>query len=137
MTTLALTSGDLSAQTTDVLVVATAPAGGRKKGAVLVGPATGLKAAARRKLEESLTALGATGKSGDLVRVPGAGIASAPVVLAVGIGAGPWSDESLRRSAGDAARGPESVVPCSRSRWRHLPTSTPSSRAPHSVPTHS
>ena len=104
MTTLALTSGDLSAQTTDVLVVATAPAGGRKKGAVLVGPATGLKAAARRKLEESLTALGATGKSGDLVRVPGAGISSAPVVLAVGIGAGPWSDESLRRSAGDAAR---------------------------------
>ena len=84
--------------------MATAPAGGRKKGAVLVGPATGLKAAARRKLEESLTALGATGKSGDLVRVPGAGIASAPVVLAVGIGAGPWSDESLRRSAGDAAR---------------------------------
>ena len=80
------------------------PAGGRKKGAVLAGPAAGLKAAPKRKLEEALAALGATGKAGDVVRVPGAGISAAPVVVAVGLGAGPWTDETLRRAAGDAVR---------------------------------
>jgi leucyl aminopeptidase len=104
VTTLALISGDLASAAADVLVVATAPAGGRKKAAVLAGPATSLKAAPRRKLEEALAALQATGKSGEVVRVPGTGIAAAPLVLAVGLGAGPWSDESLRRAAGEAAR---------------------------------
>ena len=32
------------------------------------------------------------------------GIAAAPVVVAVGVGAGPWTDEALRRAAGNAAR---------------------------------
>ena len=104
MTTLALISGDLATAAADVLVVATAPAGGRKKGAVLAGPATALKAAPKRKLEEALAALQATGKHGELVRVPGTGIAAAPLVVAVGLGAGPWSDESLRRAAGEVAR---------------------------------
>ncbi len=104
MTTLALNSGDIAALATDVLVVATVPAGGRKKGAVLAGPAAGLKAAPKRKLEEALAALGATGKAGDVVKVPGAGIAAAPVVVAVGLGAGPWTDEALRRATGNAVR---------------------------------
>ncbi len=104
MTTLSLSSADAATQSTDALVVAIAPAGGRKKGAVLVGPATALKAAPRRRLEESLAALGATGAAGDVVRVPGAGIAAAPVVVAVGLGDGPWNDEALRRAAGTALR---------------------------------
>jgi leucyl aminopeptidase len=104
VTTLALNSGDIAALATDVLVVATVPAGGRKKGAVLAGPAAGLKAAPKRKLEEALAALGATGKAGDVVKVPGAGIAAAPVVVAVGLGAGPWTDEALRRATGNAVR---------------------------------
>jgi leucyl aminopeptidase len=103
VTTLALTSADPSAQAADVLVVATAPAGGRKKAAVLVGPATGFKAAPSRKLLESLAALGATGKADEIVKLPGAGIASAPLVIAVGLGTGPWTDERLRRAAGQVA----------------------------------
>ncbi|MDA8436119.1 MAG: leucyl aminopeptidase [Actinomycetales bacterium] len=104
MTTLSLSSADAATQSTDALVVAIAPAGGRKKGVVLVGPAAALKAAPRRRLEESLAALGATAAVGDTVRVPGAGIAAAPVVVAVGLGDGPWTDETLRRAAGTAVR---------------------------------
>jgi hypothetical protein len=104
VTTLALSSADLATLAGDVLVVATVPAGGRRKGAVLAGPATALKAAPRKKLEEALAALGATGKAGDVVTVPGAGIAAAPVVLAVGLGAEPHTDEALRRAAGTATR---------------------------------
>ncbi|MGE0820250.1 MAG: leucyl aminopeptidase, partial [Candidatus Nanopelagicales bacterium] len=70
MTTLVLNSADITTIAGDVLVVATVPAGGRKKGAVLAGPAAGLKAAPTRKLEEALAALGATGKAGDVVREP-------------------------------------------------------------------
>jgi leucyl aminopeptidase len=104
VTTLALSSADLATLAGDVLVVATVPAGGRRKGAVLAGPATALKAAPRKKLEEALAALGATGKAGDVVTVPGAGIVAAPVVLAVGLGAEPHTDEALRRAAGNATR---------------------------------
>jgi leucyl aminopeptidase len=104
VTTLALSSADLTTLSTDAVVVATAPAGGRKKGVVLAGAAASFKAAPKRKLEEALAALGATGKAGDVVRLPGAGITAAPVVLAVGLGAGPWSDEAVRRAAGTAAR---------------------------------
>ncbi len=104
MTTLALASADLATLATDAVVVAIAPAGGRRKGAVLVGAAEHLKAAPKRRLEESLAALGATGKAGDVVRLPGAGITTSPLVVAVGLGAGPWDDEALRRAAGNAAR---------------------------------
>ena len=104
MTTLSLSSADAATLSTDVLVVAIAPLGGRRKGSALVGPAASLKAAPKRRLEESLVALGATGKAGEVVRVPGAGIAAAPLVLAIGLGEGPWSAETLRRAAGTAAR---------------------------------
>ncbi len=104
MTTLALSALDLTTLPTDAVVVATAPAGGRKKGVVLVGPASSLRAAPQRKLADALAALGATGKPGDVVRIPGAGITAAPVVVAIGVGAGPWSEESLRRAAGTAVR---------------------------------
>jgi leucyl aminopeptidase len=104
VTTLTLASADLATVVTDAVVVAISPAGGRRKGAVLVGAAAELKAAPKRKLEESLAALGATGKAGDVVRVPGAGITAAPLVIAVGLGSGPWDDEALRRAAGNAAR---------------------------------
>ena len=104
MTTLALSSADAATLTADVLVIGTAPAGGRRKGAVLVGPAASFKVAPKRRLEESLTALGATGKVGDVLTLPGTGISTAPIVLAVGLGAGPYDDETLRRAAGTALR---------------------------------
>ena len=121
MTTLALNSADITTIASDVLVVATVPAGGRRKGAVLAGPAAGLKAAPKRRLEEALAALGATGKPGDVVRLPGAGIAAAPVVVAVGLGAGPWTDEALRRAAGNAVRS----IAGSKRAVVALPTATP------------
>jgi leucyl aminopeptidase len=104
VTTLALSSVDPATQSADVLVVATAPAGGRRKGVVLVGAAATFKAAARRRLEESLAALGALGKPGETISLPGAGIATTPLIVAVGLGAEPWTDEALRRAAGTAAR---------------------------------
>jgi len=104
VTTLSLSSADLATLTTDALVVATTPLGGRRKGVAVVGAAAGLKAAPKKRLEEALAALGATGKAGDIVRIPGAGIAAAPVVLAIGVGDGPWTDENLRRAAGNAVR---------------------------------
>jgi leucyl aminopeptidase len=87
---------------TDVLVVAVIPAGGRRKGAT-VRPDTGLTAVGRRKLEEALSALGATAATGEITRVPGAGIAKATVIVAVGLGAKP-DVETLRRTAGSVAR---------------------------------
>ena len=59
-----------------------------------------------RRLQESLDALGATGKAGEVVRLPGAGITAAPFVLAIGLGKGGSGDrtEDLRRAAGTAAR---------------------------------
>ncbi|HEY7813685.1 MAG TPA: M17 family peptidase N-terminal domain-containing protein, partial [Nakamurella sp.] len=107
MTTLSLSSTDLASTATDVVVVAIAPAGDRRrKSAVVVGPAARLKAAPAKRLQEALTALGATGKAGEVHRVPGNGITAAPLVLAVGLGdAGSgYDEESLRRAAGTAAR---------------------------------
>ncbi|MEO6822691.1 MAG: leucyl aminopeptidase [Candidatus Nanopelagicales bacterium] len=107
MTTLSLTSADLAGTATDAVVVAIAPAGDRRrKSAVVVGPAARLKAVPAKRLQESLAALGATGKAGEVHRVPGSGITAAALVLAVGLGeAGSgYDEESLRRAAGTAAR---------------------------------
>lgn len=107
MTTLSLSAADLASVATDAVVVAIAPSSDRRrKSAVVVGPGTALKAVPARKLQEALDALGATGKAGDVVRVPGAGITAAPLILAVGLGsAGPsYDEEQLRRAAGAAAR---------------------------------
>ena len=98
MTTLSATA----TVSTEVLVVAVTPAGGRRKG-VTVRPATGLSVAGQRKLEGALTALGATGATGEITRVPGSGIAKATMVVAVGLGANDDA-ETLRRTAGAVAR---------------------------------
>ena len=88
--------------TADVLVVPTVPKG---RGIDLAGPTSALTPAARRRLIELLSELKATGKCGDVVRV--AGVAGAPLIAAVGLGApsdGTWSSEDLRRAFGDAVR---------------------------------
>ena len=106
MTSLSLSAVDLATLATDAVVIATTPAGGRRRTAVVTGPASGLKAVPARRLQESLDALGATGKAGEVVRLPGAGITAAPFVLAIGLGKGGSGDrtEDLRRAAGTAAR---------------------------------
>src|SRR5690606_4882109 len=64
-----------------------------------------LRAARAKALQQALDALGATGKAGEAVRVPGNGITAAPLILAVGLGkADSRSTEDLRRAAGTAAR---------------------------------
>ena len=87
----------------DALVVAVGPARGKK--VEILSP--GLSAAVRARLSEALQAMGATGKSGEVVRVPsGTGIA-APAVVGLGLGdEDRRSDpETVRRAVGDAIRG--------------------------------
>ncbi|MEI6372809.1 MAG: leucyl aminopeptidase [Actinomycetes bacterium] len=99
--TLTLSSSK-PAPTCDVLVV---PVVARGKTVELAGPTTVLTVAARRRLIELLGDLKATGKRGEVVRV--AGVPGAPVIAALGLGArgdGTWDAETLRRSAGEAAR---------------------------------
>ena len=55
------------------------------------------------KLVAALTGVGATGKQGEVTKIPTFGSLAAPVVVAVGLGDS-YDDESLRRAAGAALR---------------------------------
>jgi leucyl aminopeptidase len=87
---------------TDALVVALAPAKGKK--VEVISP--GLPAAVRTRLAEALSAVGATGKPGNVARIPGGSGIQAPLVVGVGLGdAAKQSDpESVRASVGEAIR---------------------------------
>ena len=91
-----------AATVADALVVALAP--GRGKKAEVIAP--GLTAAVRSRLQESLTALGASGKAGEVTRIPGGTGVKAPIVVGLGLGdAAKQSDgESVRRAVGEAVR---------------------------------
>jgi leucyl aminopeptidase len=106
MTTITLASTDPATLKIDALVLGISP--GRGKSVTIETAAVPLKANALRRLETALTALGATGRSGELVKVPGTGIVAAPVILAVGLGApetaGAAVTDRLRRAAGEASR---------------------------------
>ncbi|HEY6738167.1 MAG TPA: leucyl aminopeptidase [Actinopolymorphaceae bacterium] len=56
------------------------------------------------KLAENLTTVGATGKEEEITVLPSAGVVTAPLVAAVGLGEGEPSLETLRRSGGAVAR---------------------------------
>jgi leucyl aminopeptidase len=107
MTSLALTrADDLKA---DALVIGTATRSGRTSGVSLLAPPTSIKAASRRRLEAVLADLGATGKSGDVVRLPGSAIGlDVPMVVAVGLGSsdltGIKGADALRDAAAVATR---------------------------------
>lgn len=101
MTTVNLTSTAPASLAVDVLIVGVRPAGGRRGG--VTGPAA-LPAAARRRLEAAATALGAKGRECELTKVPGTGIAKAPIVLAVGLGEKPPNPETQRRAVATALR---------------------------------
>ena len=107
-TTLALTSASADDLKVDALVVGVTPRSGRRKGVDVVLGDLSMRAAARRKLDESLAALGVTGRAGEITKVPGAGITGAPVIVAVGLGK-PTDDEdaaaeTLREAAGAGVR---------------------------------
>jgi leucyl aminopeptidase len=99
---IALADTKPAAMVTDALVVALSP--GRGKKAEVIAP--GLTAAVRTRLAEAFTAVGATGKAGEVTRIPGGGGLKAPIVVGLGLGdAAKQADaESVRRAVGEAVR---------------------------------
>lgn len=100
MTTIALASSLPHSHATDALIVGVTTGKGRKPSVA----SPGMSAAQRTRIAEALTAVGATGKSGDLVRIPGGAGVSAPVVVGIGLGDGNLDHETLMRAVGSAIR---------------------------------
>jgi leucyl aminopeptidase len=101
--TLALLDAAPHTQPADAVVVGTASG---TDGVVLAPGAELLDKATEGRLTEALTALGATGKEGEVVKIATLGALPTPVVVAVGLG--PVSEryeaEAVRRAAGAATR---------------------------------
>ena len=106
VTRLSLTSASLSDVAADALIIGV----GRKGRSMVVAPgAKDLDKALKKRLEEALLALGATGKAGEITRLATLGATKTPAVVAVGLGNVPargerFDPESIRRAAGAAAR---------------------------------
>nr|WP_233616729.1 leucyl aminopeptidase [Actinomadura harenae] len=98
---MSLDSAVLTALDADAIVVGVHPAGD----SVRPAGADDLDAALSGRLADSLTALGATGKAGEVVKLPTLGALPAALVVAVGLGEEDALDaEGLRRAAGSALR---------------------------------
>jgi leucyl aminopeptidase len=100
-TTVTLSTQPLSELSADVVVVATTPG---EDGAVLFPGAEAVEAGFDGRFDEVLNDLRATGKEGDLVRLPAPPGLGARLVLAVGLGSVTPGDEALRRAVGTAVR---------------------------------
>src|SRR5206468_10163222 len=91
----------------DALVVGV---GAGPKGTLVLAPgAEDVDKAFKKRLLGALTALGATGKAGEVTKVATLGATAAPTLVAVGLGPQPakgerYAAETLRRAAGAAAR---------------------------------
>ncbi|MGN6243767.1 MAG: leucyl aminopeptidase [Motilibacteraceae bacterium] len=108
MTTLTLASTAAATTKADALVVGIVPGGGGRGGAAVRIVGALADAPAGKDLARALAAVGATGKAGDVVKVPAAGL-GAPVLVAAGLGDAPargaaYDLEVLRRAAGAAVR---------------------------------
>ncbi|MEV7614640.1 leucyl aminopeptidase [Streptomyces sp. NPDC089799] len=106
MTALTLSTAGAATLRADALVVGVAKGA---KGPVVATGAEAVDTAFDGKLAAVLDALGASGSEGEVTKVPAPAGLKVPVVLAVGLGPLPESDESydeetLRRAAGVAAR---------------------------------
>ncbi len=110
-TKLSLSSASADDLKVDALVLGVAPRKGRRKGVdVVLGDLT-VRAAGLRKLAEALAAIGATGRRGEITKLPGGGIAAAPMIVALGLGSpdeniddADAALEMLREAAGTATR---------------------------------
>ncbi|MFB4307927.1 leucyl aminopeptidase [Actinomadura sp. GTD37] len=100
VTSISLDSADLAGLDADAIVIGVSPAGA---GAAPAAGADALDRAMDGRLAEALTALGATGKAGEITRLPSLGAVTAKVIVAAGLGEDP-SAEDLRRAAGAAVR---------------------------------
>ena len=105
MPSITLSGDPVVALRTDALVV---PVGQGARGPLLVGSASAeLDAAFDGRLVRALTAVGATGKREEVVKLASLGAVRAPLVVAVGLGPRPrggYPAETLRRAAGAAVR---------------------------------
>lgn len=100
MTSIALTSAPVTTLDVDALIVGITDEGKKH----VEGPPA-LPDAVRVSLEKSLEALGATGKLGEITRIPGTGLVKARMIVAVGLGDARILDyEKVRRTAGAALR---------------------------------
>ncbi|RKS74682.1 leucyl aminopeptidase [Actinomadura pelletieri DSM 43383] len=100
MTSISLDGAALASIDVDAIVIGVAPAG------TGVAPAAGtedLDRALDGRLAEALAALGATGKAGEITKLPALGAVTAKVIVAAGLGESP-SAEDVRRAAGAAVR---------------------------------
>ena len=100
MTSIALTTTPVTTLDVDALIVGITDEGKKH----VEGPPA-LPDAVRVSLEKSLEALGATGKLGEITRIPGTGLVKARMIVAVGLGDARILDyEKVRRTAGAALR---------------------------------
>ncbi len=106
MTRLSLTTMSMTEVAADALIIGVA----RRGRSMVVAPgAERLDRALKKRLEDALKAVGATGKAGEVIRMATLGAAKAPAVVAVGLGAAPgrgerYDHEAIRRAAGAAVR---------------------------------
>jgi leucyl aminopeptidase len=104
VTTISLDSTAPSALQVDAIVVGTVSAGTNPgTGISLASGSADLDRAFGGRLAEALTTLGATGKGGEVIKLPTLGAVPAPLVVAAGLGESVTA-ESLRRGAGAALR---------------------------------
>jgi leucyl aminopeptidase len=100
VTSISLDSADLASLDADAIVIGVVPG---EAGAAPAGGADALDRAMDGRLTGALAALGATGKAGEITRLPSLGAVAAKVIVAAGLGEDP-SAEDVRRAAGAAVR---------------------------------
>ncbi|TDE28074.1 leucyl aminopeptidase [Actinomadura sp. 6K520] len=100
MTSISLDSEALASIDVDAIVVGVSPA---EAGPAPAPGSEDLDRALDGRLAEALAALGATGKAGEITKLPALGAVTAKVIVAAGLGADP-SAEDVRRAAGAAVR---------------------------------
>ena len=100
MTSIALTTAPVTTLDVDALIVGITDEGKKH----VEGPPA-LPDDVRVSLEKALEALGATGKLGEITRVPGTGLVKARMIVAIGLGdVRILDDEKVRRTAGAVLR---------------------------------
>ena len=107
-TTLDLVDTDPAELPVDAVVIGLHSAGEDGGTPLLASGAESITAAFDDRLTPTLTLLGATGAAGEVIKLATLGTVTAPLVVAVGLGAEPAgaapADEVLRRAAGTAVR---------------------------------
>ena len=104
MTTITLSKSDAAGVKTDAVVIGVVKLGGA---VTLPAGTEALNAAYGGKLVEVLSGLGATGKTGEVTKVPGAKPGKSATLIAVGLGEAPdgaLKTEDLRKAAGAGVR---------------------------------